>query len=85
MNALQAIKATRGRFFVCEFVKKDGKLRKLLGRIRVSKHVTGEGLAFEPKDYNLHVVWDAQNKGYRMVNLETLQSVQCGDLVWRKN
>ena len=85
MNALQAIKATRGRFFVCEFVKKDGKLRRMLGRIQVHKHITGEGLAFDPKDYNLHVVWDAQNKGYRMVNLDTLQSVKCGDLVWRKN
>lgn len=85
MNALQAIKATRGRFFVCEFVKKDGKLRRLLGRIHVSKHVTGEGLAFNPSDYKLHVVWDAQSKGYRMINLDTLQTLQCGNLIWRKS
>lgn len=85
MNALQAIKATRGRFFVCEFVKKDKSLRRLVGRIHVRKHVTGEGLKFDPKDYDLHVVWDTQNKGYRMIPLDTLQSLQCGDLIWRKN
>jgi hypothetical protein len=38
-------------------------------RTGVSKGVTGKGLAFEPKEKGLKVVWSTDAEGYRMINL----------------
>lgn len=77
----------KGRFFSATFVKKNGEVRKGTFRTGVRKHVNGRGLAFNPDDYNLAVVWEPRkctptDKGYRMMNLETVQDMKCGDLVF---
>jgi hypothetical protein len=79
------IRKTGGKFFYCEFVKADGTLRKMIGRIGVKKHVTGGGLPYDPKDYNLQVVWDAQKRAYRMLNLLTLKYLRCGDITYKED
>jgi|SRR6185503_3405416 len=81
-SAADVIRQTAGRFFACEFIKKDGSLRRMIARIGVRRHVTGEGLKFNPADRGLAVVWDAGVRGYRMVDLETLLSLRCGSLQW---
>ncbi len=83
MNPKSAIAATSGRFFSAYFIKRDGSLRRMVARIGVSKFVSGEGLAFDPADFNLAVVWDAQKRAYRMINLSTLLSLRCGAINWR--
>jgi len=82
LNAADVIGQTAGRFFACEFIKKDGSLRRMIARIGVRRHVTGEGLKFNPTERGLAVVWDAGVRGYRMINLETLLSLRCGSLEW---
>lgn len=82
-QAAQIIKATAGRFFSCEFLKKDGSKRAMVARVGVRKFVTGEGLKFDPASRGLAVAWDAQKQSYRMINLNTLLSLRCGDLQWR--
>lgn len=86
INSLgKVIRKTSGRFFVAYFVKKNGELRRMVGRIGVKKHVTGEGLPFKPKDYDLQVVWDAEKRAYRMINLLTVKYLQCGDIIWKED
>lgn len=80
--AAQIIAATAGRWFVCEFIKKNGTRRVMIARIGVRRYVTGAGLKFNPAERGLAVVWDAAARGYRMINLNTLLSLRCGSLQW---
>lgn len=67
------LKATNdGRIFSATFVKKDGTIRTINCRRKVTKGVTGKGLAFKPSDKGLMVVFDMANDGFRMINLNTL-------------
>lgn len=73
------ISEAEGRFFGASFVKKDGTPRSGQFRTGVAKHTKGVGLSYNPKDYGLRGVWEANNKegcteeqAYRMINLETL-------------
>ena len=79
----QLIAATAGRFFACEFVRKDGTRRVMIARVGVRRYVTGAGLKFNPAERGLAVVWDAQRRGYRMINLNSLLSLRCGGIQWR--
>lgn len=82
MNAYEAIMRTNGKVFKCVFEKKDGTLRTLIGRLGVGKHVKGKGLKFKPEEKHLKTVFDFQKKQYRMINLDAVQRVKCGDLLW---
>ena len=62
---------SRGRVMSVTFYKRrNSKLRTMLCRVRVTKGVTGKGLAFEPKDKGLISVYDMQNKRWRFVPVE---------------
>jgi hypothetical protein len=69
------IDRTNGKFFTVKFVKKDGTLRRMTCRTGVSKGVTGKGLAFEPKEKGLKVVWATDAEGYRMINLASVTEI----------
>jgi hypothetical protein len=71
----QDIDRTNGKFFTVKFIKKDGTLRKMTCRTGVSKGVTGKGLAFEPKEKGLKVVWSTDAEGYRMFNLAQVTEI----------
>jgi len=65
------ILGTKGRFFSVEFVKKDGSLRKLNGRMGVKCHLRGGQSTV--KDYDKYITaWDCQKKEYRNINIETI-------------
>ena len=78
-KATDLIKGSKGKFINVKFVKKNGDLRTLTGRTGVynSPHapLTGEGLKYNPDDYGLVGIFDAQKKAYRMVNINTLQEL----------
>jgi len=71
----QDIDRTNGKFFTIKFIKKDGTLRKMTCRTGVSKGITGKGLAFEPKEKGLKVVWSTDAEGYRMINLAQVTEI----------
>jgi hypothetical protein len=71
----QDIDRTNGKFFTVKFIKKDGTLRRMTCRTGVSKGVTGKGLAFEPKEKGLKVVWSTDAEGYRMINLASVTEI----------
>jgi hypothetical protein len=68
------IEATvQDKFFTIEFVKRDGSLRRINGRLGVKKHTKGG------RDCNTNkqmmTVYDNYAKGYRNVNLSTVNYV----------
>ena len=65
-----------GKFFTCEFIKKDGSNRVINCRTCVQKYTKGKGMSFDPMAKSLLSVYDIQKKGYRFINLSTLIWVQ---------
>ena len=78
---VKMVKSTKGKFFSCTFIKKDGSKRVMNGRIGCHKGVKGIGRKFQ-KD-NLVTVFDAQAKEYRMVNVDTMLTFNCGNFTWK--
>ena len=78
---VKMIKSTKGKWFGCTFIKKDGSKRVMNGRIGCHKGVKGIGRKFK-KD-NLVTVFDAQAKEYRMVNVDTMLTFNCGMFSWK--
>ena len=73
-----------GRIFRVSFIKRTtGELRKLVGRVKVHKNLTGKGMSYNPKDYNLLTVFDFQKGEYRSVNLEGLVEVVSQDTIYK--
>ena len=64
-----------GKLASCEFIKKDGSLRKMVFRTKVTKGVTGEGMKYNPSDYGLRTVFDMQKRAFRHINLQTVQTI----------
>lgn len=72
-----------GTIYSVTFIKKDGSLRVMNSIKGTHKGVTGEGLKFDAEEKGLLPVYDLQlarqknpeNKCWRMVNLETVQSI----------
>jgi len=86
------IKSQNGKAVTVTFTKKDGTERVLNGRLGVKKGVTGKGLAYNPKDYDLITVFDMRlatkfpanpEKCYRMVNLKTVSEVKAAGVVYK--
>lgn len=64
-----------GKIASAEFIKKDGSLRKMVFRTKVTKGVTGEGMKYNPTDYGLRTVFDMQKGAFRHINLETVTTI----------
>ena len=78
---VKMVKSTKGKWFSCTFIKKDGSKRVMNGRIGCHKGVKGIGRKFQ-KD-NLVTVFDAQAKEYRMINVDTMLTFNCGNFTWK--
>lgn len=75
-EALDMIRETNGQVFSVAFTKKDGTVRHMNCRTGVKKHLAGGELKFDPKSKGLFSVYDMQVKGYRFINLNTIQGLQ---------
>ena len=78
---VKMIKSTKGKWFSCTFIKKDGTKRVMNGRIGCHKGVKGIGRKFQKE--NLVTVFDAQAKEYRMINVDTMLTFKCGVFNWK--
>ena len=74
------IKSTKGRFFSAEFIKANGSERKIIAR--VGCHIGVKGVLNRKQKENLVTVYEPKVKGYRTINLETLQHFKCGGFNW---
>ena len=66
------------KFFTVVFRKKDGTLRKMNCRLGVTKHLKGGTKGYDKS--NLVTVYDIVKKGYRTVNLDTLEEIKARGL-----
>ena len=66
---------THGKIFSCEFIKKDGSLRKMIARLGVAKNLKGGSNGASAKN-SLITVYDMAKRAYRMINLETLTALK---------
>ena len=74
-DILSLIKDNKDTIFSAVFLKKSGEIRRMTCRLGVKKHLKGGKLSFNPLERNLLVVFDMQKEGYRMINLDTLMSI----------
>lgn len=58
-----------GRIFFVEFTKKDGSVRRMTARKRVTKGVKGVGLAYKPLGKGLMNAFDMDKQEFRMIDL----------------
>jgi hypothetical protein len=80
-EAKQLIKETKGKIFTVTFVKKDGSERTMNARLGVTVYLRGGQLAYDAESKGLLPVFDMQiggEKGYRIINLNTILSLKIG-------
>ena len=78
MNISQFIAASAGKFITVTFMKRDGTLRKLNGRINVTKYLKyGPYVADTGSTF---CVYDVKDKGYRSIRKESILGITCGGL-----
>lgn len=83
MKISDFIAQSKGKFITVSFIKKDGTVRSLNGRIGVTKHLKG-GISTVNTDQYV-VVYDTAAQGYRSVNKDTIVSVTCEGLTINNN
>jgi hypothetical protein len=76
-KAKELIHNTNGKIFSSVFTKKDGSIRLMTGRLKVKKYLTenAKPRPYDPNKYNLICLFDMINKGYRMLNINTLKQL----------
>lgn len=90
-DALRAVLLGLGqKIFAVTFTKKDGTIRDMAARLDVRSYQKNPDappdLALLEQDtrHGLLRVFDMRKKGYRMINLDGLQSIKCGTVEWEK-
>ena len=73
-KAKELIKDSKGLIFSTSFIKKDNTVRVLTGRLKVTQYLkeNAKEQPYDPSKYNLQSVYDLKAKGYRMLNFNTL-------------
>ena len=73
-----------GSIVSCIFRKRTGEreLRKMVCRLGVSKGVTGAGMPYDPKAYDLIPVYDMRKHAFRMINLRTIMQLRYNGVLY---
>jgi hypothetical protein len=75
-KAKDLINKSNGRIFSATFTKKDFTRRLINARIKVNyKPKTDRQRPYDPSTKNLICVYDMTKKGFRMINLQTLDTL----------
>ena len=65
---------SKGKFFTVEFIKKDGSVRVINGRLGVKKYLKGGESKLDASKYI--TIFDMMLKQYRAINRSTILSVK---------
>lgn len=68
------IEQSNGKMVTVSFIKQDGSLRVLNGRLGVTKYLKGGKSSVDANEYIS--IYDVQNKGYRSVNRNTIVALR---------
>tara|TARA_R100001509_G_scaffold161530_1_gene130972 strand:- start:809 stop:1105 length:297 start_codon:yes stop_codon:yes gene_type:complete len=84
-KAKQLIEGTKGQIFSGLFIKKDGQHRLINARTGVTKHLKQDAKKqpYNPIKHDLITVYDMSNKGYRMININTLQKLIINKIIYK--
>ena len=80
-KTVELLHKTHGKIFSCEFIKKDGSVRKMIARLGVAKNLKGGANGASAKN-SLITVYDMAKRAYRMINLETLTALKVGGVAY---
>ena len=87
MNKIQMMKtlidSTKGRFYVVQFIKSSGEVRKMLTRTGIKKGILGTGLPNTKE--NILRAYDLSIGQWRSINLETVQKIKCGKVLFEED
>ena len=72
------IQSTNGRIFSCVFIKKDGTIRTMNCRLKVTRYIKGTGKPISNTSNSYVTVYDLVKKSYRVINLETISNLKIG-------
>lgn len=73
------VDSTDGKIFSITFQKRsNGERRTMVCRTGTSVDIKGEGMAYDPSNYNLIPVYDMQKKGYRMIPTDSVVEITVG-------
>jgi len=89
-EAVSKIYGTAGKMFKAIVRKRtNGEFRRMICRLGVKKGVTGRGMAYDPKEYNLITVWDGsvsdEEKGllkFRHIAVDGLLMLKIGGVTY---
>lgn len=73
MNKVERILNSNGKIFTVTFVKKDGTIRVLNGRLGVTKDLRGGECTLD-KDKFI-IVYDLKSEGYRAIDKDAILDV----------
>ena len=76
MNKLELKKLLGNKIFTVTFIKKDGELRKLHGRLNVKKHLKDGQLSYNSDNFNYLIAYDLKKRGYRTINIDSLIEIK---------
>jgi len=79
----QMLKNSNGKFFSVAFRKKDDSIRLMNCRTGVKKYLKGGENKVEAPGRPYVTVFDVQAKGYRTVNVDTIQSVKINGKIYK--
>jgi len=76
-EAVNEIRKSQGGFFSVVFIKKNGDERKMTCRLGVKKHLRGSGKPSTTFHIPKYItVFDVNSKGYRNINVKTIQGLR---------
>jgi hypothetical protein len=76
MNIIQLKKELKGKFFSATFVKKNGEVRTIHGRLGVIKALKGGALRYNAEQVGNLVVFDLKKKEYRTIPLDRIVTLR---------
>lgn len=79
----QLLQANGGKIFNVTFIKRDGSKRTMTCRGGVKKYTKGVGLRYNPKAYDLRVVFDLGKMQYRMIPIDRVISLRIGGTTYK--
>lgn len=60
------------KIFYCEFIKKDGTIRKMKARLGVTKHLSGGQLKYDAASQGNLIVFDMEKREYRTIKTDNI-------------
>ena len=70
------IRNTNGKVFSARFIKKNGEIRDIVCRLETQTGVKGTGESPDKLDNPYVSVYDMQQQGYRLINLQTIRTIK---------